>query len=117
MKIIAKNTSTLSCFILSLICAIPLLGVLVGAFIVAPSLIGSSMRYGKSPAIKTSIIIIATSICYVIAATLLIVNGFFVGSFFAACLITFVGLKATAYIENQFSSLEHTALNKSQHIV
>ncbi|EBS4548827.1 hypothetical protein DQK32_23620, partial [Salmonella enterica subsp. enterica serovar Newport] len=80
----------------------PLIGAFIGTFIVAPTLIGHSLRFGKMSAVKVLTILFLTAIFYVAAAGTLMANGYYLGAFVAATAITFVGLKFFSLIENGF---------------
>lgn len=102
MKKLPTKLNNLGCLVLSLICAIPFIGAFIGTFIVAPTLIGHSLRFGKMSAVKVFTIFFLTAVFYVSAAVTLMVNGYYLGAFAASAAITFVGLKVFALIENGF---------------
>ncbi|ENG4975122.1 hypothetical protein ABUD90_003513 [Escherichia coli] len=102
MKKLPTKLNNLGCLVLSLICAIPFVGAFIGTFIVAPTLIGHSLRFGKMSAVKVLSIFALTAIFYVAAAVTLMANGYYLGAFAASSAITFVGLKAFSLIENGF---------------
>ncbi|EIK1334798.1 hypothetical protein LJV55_003240 [Salmonella enterica] len=102
MKNMPTKLNNIGCLVLSLICAIPFIGAFIGTFIVAPTLIGHSLRFGKMSAVKVLTIFFLTAIFYVAAAVTLMANGYYLGAFAAAAAITFVGLKFFALIENGF---------------
>ncbi|MDY8671961.1 hypothetical protein UY775_23990 [Escherichia coli] len=102
MKKLPTKLNNLGCLVLSLICAIPFIGAFIGTFLVAPTLIGHSLRYGKVPAVKVLSIFFITAIFYVAAAVTLMSSGHYLGAFAASTVITFAGLKIFTLIENSF---------------
>lgn len=87
----------------AIICSIPLLGALIGLFVIATA-IGGSVAYGKRTVLKTVIICSITALIYVCAASYFMVNGLFFIAFLSCTFISFFSLKFINAIQNKLAN-------------
>ncbi|OFC62586.1 hypothetical protein [Candidatus Erwinia dacicola] len=85
--------------ITSVICAIPIIGALIGLVLIA-GIIGSSIKYGNSVLAKVTALSIATAIAYIAVATTLMINGHFLLSFIACTVVVYVALTLASKIQD-----------------
>lgn len=94
-------------FATSVVCAIPIVGALIGLVLIA-GLIGSSIKYGRNVLFKVTGLSVISAIAYVAVSATLMVNGHFVLSFVACTAIVYMTLTCASKIQDS----EALALNK-----
>lgn len=94
-------------FATSVVCAIPIVGALIGLVLIA-GLIGSSIKYGRNVLFKVTGLSVISAIAYVAVSAILMVNGHFVLSFVACTAIVYMTLTCASKIQDS----EALALNK-----
>ncbi|WOI84421.1 MULTISPECIES: hypothetical protein [Enterobacteriaceae] len=85
--------------ITSVICAIPIIGALLGLVLIA-GIIGSSIKYGNSVLAKVTALSIATAMAYIAVATTLMINGHFLLSFIVCTAVVYVALTLASKIQD-----------------
>lgn len=108
-----RKYQTLIFLIAAMICAIPVMGAVLGMILIA-ALIGTSLKRNEEIAIKVALVSAVTAVSYVALASLLLLNGHFWWGFIACALLVFMALKSAATITEQEARLLSQEVSRNE---